>query len=53
MTGDDVGSNPRMDRLMHKEIANSKLVILPNLRHSMLIEAPDVVVDHLVPFLQS
>ena len=54
MTGEnDIGSNPRMARLMHKDIANSHLVILPNLRHSILIEAPDVVVDHLVPFLQS
>jgi pimeloyl-ACP methyl ester carboxylesterase len=54
MTGEnDVGSNPRMARFMHKEIVNSQLVILPNLRHSILVEAPDEVVDHLLPFLQS
>lgn len=54
MTGEnDVGSSPRMARFMHKEIVNSKLVILPNLRHSILIEAPDEVVDHFLPFLRS
>ncbi len=54
MTGEnDIGSNPRMARFMHREIADSQLVILPNLRHSILVEAPDVVVDHLLPFLQS
>lgn len=31
-------------------IVNSQLVILPNLRHSILIEAPDEVVDHFLQF---
>ncbi len=44
MTGEhDQGSNPRMARLMHDHIANSELIILPRLRHSILIEAPDIV----------
>ena len=41
-TGDhDSGSNPRMARLMHEKILNSRLVILPGLRHSVLVEAPE------------
>ena len=43
----DQGSNPRMARLMSERIPNATLCILPNLRHSILIEAPDVVADLL------
>ena len=39
----DVGSNTRMARMMHDRIAGSRLVILPGLRHSVLVEAPDAV----------
>jgi (E)-2-((N-methylformamido)methylene)succinate hydrolase len=52
MTGEnDIGSNPRMARLMHERIAGSRLHILPRLRHSILIEAPDLVADALGSFL--
>ncbi|MBR0650171.1 alpha/beta fold hydrolase [Roseomonas terrae] len=52
MTGEfDQGSNPRMARLMHERIAGSELQILPGLRHSILLEAPDVVAGHLREFL--
>lgn len=40
---DDQGSNPRMARYMHERIEDSRLEILPGLRHSILIEAPEVV----------
>jgi pimeloyl-ACP methyl ester carboxylesterase len=44
MTGEfDQGSNPRMARLMHERIPDSELIILPHLRHSLLLEAPDIV----------
>lgn len=43
----DQGSNPRMARLMHAQIPNAELRILPNLRHSILIEAPDTVANLL------
>ncbi|MBN8629287.1 MAG: alpha/beta fold hydrolase [Rhodobacterales bacterium] len=53
MTGeDDVGSTARMARLMHDEIKGSRLVILPRLRHSILLEAPDTVARHLGELLQ-
>lgn len=52
ITGEhDQGSNPRMARLMHKRIASSALSILPRLRHSILIEAPDLVSNILGDFL--
>ena len=52
MTGeDDPGSNPRMARLLHAEISGSKLEILPGLRHSVLLEAPDLISDRLERFL--
>lgn len=52
MTGEnDIGSNTRMARRMHEAIAGSQLVILPELRHSVLMEAPDLIANHLLEFL--
>jgi (E)-2-((N-methylformamido)methylene)succinate hydrolase len=52
MTGEhDQGSNARMARLMHERIQGSILRILPVLRHSILVEAPDVVANVLEDFL--
>ncbi|MEI2302252.1 alpha/beta fold hydrolase [Ensifer sp. MJa1] len=48
---DDAGSNPRMARYMHERIPGSELRILPGLRHSILIEAPDVVAGLMGEFL--
>lgn len=48
---DDVGSNPRMARLLHEGIAGSRLVILPELRHSVLMEAPALVGGLLLDFM--
>jgi pimeloyl-ACP methyl ester carboxylesterase len=49
VTGEnDVGSNTRMARMMHEKIVNSRLEILPRLRHSILVEAPEVVADLLI-----
>jgi len=46
----DVGSNVRMARMMHAAIAGSQLHILPSLRHSVLVEAPQQVADMLTRF---
>ena len=52
LTGEnDVGSNTRMARDMNAAIAGSELVILPRLKHSILVEAPDVVAAELDRFL--
>ncbi len=47
----DLGSTPRMSRLMHERIAGSELHILDGLRHSILAEAPERVADLLADFL--
>ena len=52
MTGeDDQGSTPRMARLMADRIAGAACRILPKLRHSVLLEAPEVVGDLMADFL--
>lgn len=52
MTGEeDQGSNPRMAAFMHDQIAGSQLRILQGLRHSVLVEAPDLVAGHMRAFL--
>lgn len=48
---DDQGSNPRMANFMHQSIRQSQLAILPGLRHSILIEAPDTVAALMRGFL--
>ena len=54
VTGEnDGGSTPRMARLMHERIAGSRLEILPGLRHSVLIEAPERVASLLQDFFSS
>ena len=53
MTGEhDSGSTPAMARAIHERIANSRLVILPRYRHSLLIEAMAEVVSELRAFLK-
>ena len=47
----DVGSNTRMARFMHEQIPGSQLRILPELRHSILVEAPDLVTELVREFL--
>ena len=51
VTGEgDIGSNPRMARLLHARIPGSRLEILPGLRHAILIEAPTTVARLLAAF---
>jgi 3-oxoadipate enol-lactonase len=50
---EDQGSNPRMAHFMHERIPGSQLEILPGLRHSILIEAPDLVAVLMRRFLAS
>jgi pimeloyl-ACP methyl ester carboxylesterase len=53
MTGEhDIGSTPAMAKAIHERIANSRLVILPRYRHSLLIEATEEVVEELRAFLK-
>ncbi|MGE3150621.1 MAG: alpha/beta fold hydrolase, partial [Pseudorhodoplanes sp.] len=53
VTGEfDQGSNPRMSRLMAERIPDAELHILPKLRHSILIEAPQVIAPLLDNFFR-
>jgi pimeloyl-ACP methyl ester carboxylesterase len=52
VTGEhDQGSNTRMAQYMHKVIRGSELVILPGLRHSVLLEAPARIAGLVDDFL--
>lgn len=54
MTGEhDVGSTPRMAELIADRVPGSRLHIFPRLKHSVLLEAPDLVAAQLKPFLDS
>ncbi len=53
MTGEhDRGCNTRMATLMAERIADSQLVILKNLRHNVLAEAPQRIANELREFLR-
>ena len=53
LTGEnDGGCNPRLNRLIHEAMPNSELVVLPNYRHSILVEAPNEVNAELIRFLK-
>lgn len=52
LTGEnDGGCNPRLNRLIDAALPQSELVILPDLKHSLMLEAGPVVADHLVRFI--
>ena len=52
MTGEfDGGCNPRLNRFIADELPDAELVILDNLKHSILIEAPDRVLGPVKNFL--
>jgi pimeloyl-ACP methyl ester carboxylesterase len=54
LTGEfDGGCNPRLNRLIDGALPNSNLVILDGFKHSLLLEAGDVVANHLVEFIAS
>ena len=49
----DGGSNPRLNRFIAEELPNSELISIPDLKHDILQEAPDVVIKHLLQFLRN
>ena len=54
LTGaNDGGCNPRLNQAIHDAMPNAELVILPELKHSLLLEAGDVVAGHLKSFIQA
>lgn len=54
MTGEhDQGSSPRMARLIHERVANSRLRILDGLRHNVIAEAPDLLLREIDEFFDA
>jgi pimeloyl-ACP methyl ester carboxylesterase len=53
LTGEnDGGCNPRLNRFIASQLPQSELVILPTLRHAILLEAPDQVAPPVLAFLR-
>ncbi len=51
LTGEnDKGCNPKLNQFMANQLINSKLIILPHFKHSILIEAPNLVSKNLINF---
>jgi len=51
LTGEnDKGCNPKLNQFMADQLVNSELIVLPNFKHSILIEAPDLVSKNLNNF---
>lgn len=53
LTGEnDGGCNPRLNRMIAEQLPDSQLVILPRLKHSILLEAGPTVAKHIVDFVE-
>ena len=53
LTGEcDGGCNPRLNTFIAEQLPNAKLVILDNLKHAIMFEAPNLVSEHLLSFLR-
>jgi len=54
MTGEnDGGCTPSHNKKMSNEVKDSKLVIIPEVKHSFLIEAPDQIANNLIEFIEN
>lgn len=54
LTGEnDGGCNPRLNKGIAARLPNAELVILPRVKHSILVEAPQEVSAHLIRFMAS
>ena len=52
LTGEnDGGCNPRLNRLIAAALPESDLVILPDYKHAILLEAGEEVARHLIRFM--
>ncbi|MDC0058031.1 alpha/beta hydrolase [Pelagibacteraceae bacterium] len=52
LTGEnDLGCSPEHNKKISSELINSKLVILPDVKHSILLEEPDETASNILKFL--
>jgi len=47
----DGGCNPRLNEGIAAAMPDAELVVLPTVKHSILVEAPDAVSSHLIRFI--
>jgi pimeloyl-ACP methyl ester carboxylesterase len=53
LTGEqDGGCNPRLNQQIADELSVSELVILPQYKHSLLLEAGEIVADNIIRFIR-
>ena len=53
MTGEnEIGSTPNMSKMLHQEINNSKLYIIPKAKHMATYEKADEVNDKIINFIE-
>ncbi|MFK7941003.1 MAG: alpha/beta fold hydrolase, partial [Roseovarius sp.] len=54
LTGEnDGGCNPRLNRQIEAALPDAELVILPGYKHSLLLEAGDIVAEHIKQFIHA
>ena len=54
MTGENDGvCTPSHNKKMSNEVKDSKLVIIPEVKHSFLIEAPEQIANNLIEFIEN
>lgn len=54
LTGEnDGGCNPRLNKGIAAALPDAELVVLPDVKHAILLEAPDQVAAHLIRFNKS
>jgi len=54
LTGEnDGGCNPRLNRQIEEALPDARLVVLPNYKHSILLEAGVHVADQLISFIKA
>ena len=52
LTGEnDGGCNPRLNGLIAEALPNAELVVLKDVKHAILLEAPDEVAANLIGFM--
>ena len=52
MTGEnEVGSTPKMSKMLHQEITNSKLYIIPKAKHMATFEQAALVNSKILNFI--
>ena len=54
LTGEnDLGCSPEHNKKISLELKNSKLIILPIVKHAILLESPNQIADNIIKFLNN